>query len=325
MATALRNGSAPPLRRTAASTSRPSTRRAGWAGPAATSRRPWPWRTAAQHYLTDAFSAGHLRTPVAAIREFWQLRYPGFWAGLRRKIASDTAAALRELTGPLRAVPSRYVHGRTVAVVEARTAGYPRVSLGDLLAKVFHDWDNRHGLALEGGGVIFGDGCLHEGPTEELALAASRAGIDDVEVAFHLGASEGDLSGDPLYAAVRTATGAFGDAFVPETRLPVPCDDNPPQNWQAADAEALWDSPIVGSKGTTVGEAVAGALETGEELTNRLECLGHGMARTLDVPAVPLLREWLGRKACQAYHRGFVEQLSSDPKGSVLDVLAEKH
>lgn len=33
---------------------------------------------AAQHYLTDACAAGHLRTPVAAIREFWQCRYPWF-------------------------------------------------------------------------------------------------------------------------------------------------------------------------------------------------------------------------------------------------------
>ncbi|HEX2063406.1 MAG TPA: hypothetical protein VHE80_03185, partial [Acidimicrobiales bacterium] len=33
---------------------------------------------AAQHYLPDAFAAGHLRTPVAAIRELWQLRYPRF-------------------------------------------------------------------------------------------------------------------------------------------------------------------------------------------------------------------------------------------------------
>src|SRR5437763_1048932 len=35
---------------------------------------------AAQHYLTDAFASGHLRTPVAAIRRYWKGRYPGFWA-----------------------------------------------------------------------------------------------------------------------------------------------------------------------------------------------------------------------------------------------------
>lgn len=69
----------------------------------------------------------------------------------------------------------------------ARTAEFPRVSLGDLLAKVFHDWDNVHGLALAGGGMVFGDGCLEHGATRELALGAARAGLDDVEVAFGLG------------------------------------------------------------------------------------------------------------------------------------------
>ncbi len=38
---------------------------------------------AAQHFLTDAFTAGHLRTPVAQIRRFWHSRYPSFWENLK--------------------------------------------------------------------------------------------------------------------------------------------------------------------------------------------------------------------------------------------------
>jgi hypothetical protein len=276
---------------------------------------------AAQHYLTDAFAAGHMRTPVAAIREYWQVRYPGFWEGLRRKVAADTAAALRELARPLRLVPPRSLYGRTLASVRSRTAGYPRVSLGDLLAKVFHDWDNRQGLSIEGGGVVFGDGCLDQGRTKELALSACRAGIDDLAVAFDIGAAGRDLSGEPLYAAVREATGADGEAFVAEARLPRPSADNAPQNWEAADVEALWESPMVGSTGPTVGQAVSDALQAGEELPTRLECLGHGISDALNVPPVPGLREWLSRKACQAYHHGFLDKLTSDPKACVLDVV----
>jgi hypothetical protein len=287
--------------------------------------RAMAFEAAAQHYLTDAFAAGHLRTPVAAIREVWQLRYPSFWDGLRRKVASDTASALKELAVPLRLLPSRYLYDRTLSAVQARTVGYPRVNLGDLLAKVFHDWDNGHGLALEGGGLIFGDGCLEQGVTKELALAAARAGIDDVEVAFQLGASGRDLSGEPLYAAVRASTGATAEGFVAEAKLPRASADNPALNWQAADVEALWETPIAGSAGTTVGEAVNRALEAGEELTNRLECLGHGIAGALDVPRLPGLREWLGRKACEAYHRGFMDSLTSDPKACILDVVKRGH
>ncbi|MGH9183881.1 MAG: hypothetical protein ACRDZ9_08780 [Acidimicrobiales bacterium] len=280
-----------------------------------------PREAAAQHYLTDAFASGHLRTPVAAIREFWQSRYPGFWESLQRKVASDTASVLRELAGPLRLLSARAIYDRTLSAVRTRTRGYPRVSLGDLLAKVFHDWDNSHGLRLEGGGVLFGDGSLDEGVTRDLVLAAVRAGIDDIEVAFALGASGKHLGGQPLYGAVRAATGAPADTFWPETKIPRLSPDNPPQNWQAADVGSLWDSPIVGSTGTTVGQAVTAALEAGEELPRRLDCLGHGIVDTLGLPPLPGLRQWISGKACQAYHAGFMHKLVHDSKATVFTVV----
>jgi hypothetical protein len=39
------------------------------------------------------------------------------------------------------------------------------------------------------------------------------------------------------------------------------------------------------------------------------------------VVGLPVLRGWLGRKACQAYHQGFIEGLARDPKGSVAAVV----
>ena len=280
---------------------------------------------AAQHYLTDAFAAGHLGTPVAAIREFWQSRYPEFWRGLRHKVASDTAKALRELALPLRLVPASVVRDRALAAVETRTSGHPRISLGDLLAKVFHDWDNVHGLALDGGGRIFGDGCLEQGVTRELAVAAARAGADDVEVAFELGRRRRTPAGAALYQAVRDATGAPDSFFLAETKIPSPSGDNPPQNWRAPDLDELWSSPIVGATGTTVGAAVAEALEVGQELPRRLECLGQGVADSVELPPIPGLRQWTDKKVCQAYRRGFVESLAADPLAAVSTCLGELH
>ena len=57
---------------------------------------PMAREAAAQHYLTDAFSAGHLRTPIANIRDYWSKKYPMFWFNLRQKIALDTAMNLWE-------------------------------------------------------------------------------------------------------------------------------------------------------------------------------------------------------------------------------------
>jgi hypothetical protein len=276
----------------------------------------------AQHYLTDAFAAGHLRTPVTAIRRFWHHRYPRFWQNLQRKVATDTASALRELIRPARILPDGFLYNRVHAAAKARTTGWPPITLGDLLARVFHDWDNNHGLTLEGGEVLFGDGLLEKGVGKELAIAAARSGIDDVEIAYQLGASGSPRRGEALYQAVRAATGAPHNAFKPETQIPTPSADNPPQNWWATDAETLWNSPIVGTTGTTVGMAVEETLSLGAEVSRRLDCLGPGV---FEVPgllsAMPPLRRWAARMACQAYHHGFIQGLAHDPKATVLAIV----
>jgi hypothetical protein len=276
---------------------------------------------AAQHYLTDAFAAGHLRTPVAAIRRFWKARYPSFWEQLQLRVASDTATALRELSLMLRLLPHRFICRRTMSELTTRTSQYPELSLGDLVARAFHDWDNTHGLEIDGGGVVFGDGQLHEGVTRRLALAGVRAGNDDIEVAFGLGESGRDLSGEALYGTVREATGASGDDFLAETRVPRPSPDNPGQNWEARDAESLWESPVVGGKGTTVGEALVAMLEPGGQFIRQVDGLGQGLSGGHGVFAVPLLGGWLSEKCCHAYHAGFVEPLAQDPKPVLLALV----
>lgn len=278
---------------------------------------------AAQHYLTDAFAAGHLRTPVTAIRRFWHHRYPRFWQSLQRKVAADTAAALRELVRPARILTDGFLYDRALAAVKARTSGYPPITLGDLLARVYHDWDNSHGLILDQGGILFGDGLFEDGVGKELAVAAVRSGIDDVEVAYRLGASGSCLRGEALYRAVRSATGAPDDVFRPETRIPIPSADNPPQNWRAADVEALWSSPIVGTTGTTVGMAVEETLRVGEEVSRRLACLGPGVFEVPGLLGVTPVRRWAARKASQAYHQGFVQGLARDPRAAVLAIVDE--
>ncbi|MGH3671412.1 MAG: hypothetical protein ACRDSH_12370, partial [Pseudonocardiaceae bacterium] len=280
---------------------------------------------AAQHYLTDAFAAGHLRTPVTAIRYFWDQRYPRFWENLQCRVAADTASALRELVQLTRLVPDGLLYDRVLAAVKARTTGWPPVTLGDLLARVFHDWDNSHGLALKGGGILFGDGLLEGGVGKELAIAAVRAGIDDVQVAYHLGLSGSSLRGEALYQAVRSATGAVHHAFRPEMMIPTASAGNPPQNWWATDVRALWSSPIVGTTGTTVGMAVEETLSLGAEVSRRLDCLGPGVFEVPGLLSMPPVRRWAARKACQAYHRGFIQGLAHNPRGIVFDIVDTAH
>jgi hypothetical protein len=276
---------------------------------------------AAQHFLTDAITAGHMRTPVAEIRRFWRSRYPAFWENLQREVASDTASALRELAWALRRLPARYLHECTLAAVKLRTDRFPELSLGDFLARLFHDWDNSHGLTIDGGGVVFGDGHVDHGVTRELALRAVRAGIDDVVAAYELGASGSRLGGEPLYRAVRDATGAPEHRFLAETWIPRTSASNAPQNWRATDIETLWQTPIVGSAGTTVGEALADMMVPDGHFIRQLDCLGQGLVEAYGLLAVPILGDWLARKGCQAYHRGFVDPLAAQPRRVILSVL----
>ncbi|MDP1846664.1 MAG: hypothetical protein Q8K79_02640 [Solirubrobacteraceae bacterium] len=276
---------------------------------------------AAQHFLTDAFTAGHMRTPVAQIRRFWRARYPTFWQDLQGRVAADTAATLRELTRAARLAPERFLHDATLAAVRRRTEPYPQLSVGDFLARLFHDWDNAHGLEIEGGDLVFGDGHVHEGATRGLAVAAARAGIDDVAVAFGLGEAGSRLTGEPLYRAVRAATGACDRLFRPESMIPRTSARNPPQNWRAPDFESLWDGPIVGSCATTVGEALTEMMDPDGLFIRQLDRLGRSLVDARGLLAVPLLGGWLARNGAAAYHRGFVERLAAQPRQAILSVI----
>jgi hypothetical protein len=276
---------------------------------------------AAQHFLTDALTAGHMRTPVAQMRRFWRSRYPSFWENLQHRVASDTTSMLRELSWTLRRLPRGLLHDSTLSALRMRTSRYPELSLGDFLARLFHDWDNSHGLTIDAGVLVFGDGHVQQGATRELALVAVRAGIDDVEAAYELGASGSRLSGEPLYRAVRAATGATGSTFLAETKIPRPSAANPPQNWQATDVETLWETPIVGTAGTTVGQALADMMQPDGCFIRQMDCLGQGLVEAYGLLAVPILGGWLAHKGCQAYHRGFVDPLAAQPRRVILSVV----
>lgn len=276
---------------------------------------------AAQHYLTDSFASGHLRTPVAAIRRYWKARYPGFWAALQRRVATDTAAALREVSAAMRLLPPQYLRRRTLAELAARTGAYPELSVGDLVARCFHDWDNAHGLRIEGGGTVFGDGSIGEGVTTERAVAAVRAGNDDIEVAYRLGASGSRLHADARYEEVRRATGAGGSAFAAEALVPRVTAGQPVQNWQAPDAETLWETPIIGDRGTTVGDALVEMLDPDGQFIRQLDSLGEGLAGDHGPFGLPVVGPWLSRRCCQAFHQGFVEPLARHPAPVLLGLV----
>jgi hypothetical protein len=271
---------------------------------------------AAQHYLSDAFSAGHLLTAITSIRAYWGGRYPLFWYNLLHKIGLDTATAMNAQSAAITNVLSvAFLYQRIMGDINTMAASLPPITLGDMVARVFHDWDNEHGVDVGGGRTVFGDNQLDNpspsNATRGLAQAAMRAGITDVRQAYTLGAAGGTAVDRPaLFAAVRSGTGATGTQYAPETMILTPAATQPAHNWHAADLETLWTLPIVAGSTTRVGQAISAGLVPGGE-----------MRRALDDLALRFPTSSFGMNPRAAYLGGFVGPLVANPLAGVRSII----
>lgn len=284
--------------------------------------RAMAMEAAAQHYLTDAFSAGHLRTPTGSLRQYWGEKYPLFWYNLRHKMALDTAVRLNaqttNVTTALGTVNQMYA--AISQQIESMAASLPAVTLGDLLAKVFHDRDNVEGLDVQGGGRVYGDDNLDNpdprNQTRALAQGAIRDGNADVQTAFRLGGGSTGGQAVPdeqIFSQVRAAT-ATGNRYLAETRMPVPATSEAPQNWQAGSLEELWTRPVTGTSGPTVGAKILEALQPGREIRQTLEELADRFPE-VDSHATGNLQPR------RAYRDGFLAPLVADPHAGLLHII----
>jgi hypothetical protein len=132
--------------------------------------RPSNWQAQeafAGHFLTDAFSAGHVRTPRGDIQRHWEALYPGFRQNLVRLIACHMAAYIneRDNVGYVQTV-GQLTDGIAERVAAQGGAKLSAFSIGDLISKVMHDADNA-GLdvvsaqAPPGVGTVGADGRVH--------------------------------------------------------------------------------------------------------------------------------------------------------------------
>ncbi|MGH2531396.1 MAG: hypothetical protein ACRDJW_03720 [Thermomicrobiales bacterium] len=287
---------------------------------------------AAGHFLTDAFAAGHVRTPIGEIRDYWGGKYPLFWYNLRHKIALDTAIAMNDQdTNAVTVFGSvQAIYEEISAEVEEMASDLPAVTLGDLLGKVFHDWDNEQGVTIQGGGKLFGDSHLDEAVrpgdapnvTRNRAQDAIRAGTKEIEAAFTIGQSQAGLQKADVYKRVIGPTTGSGTEYAAEVMLPRPDAANPAMNWMAPSIEALWNQPIVQGAKETVGDRIIVALGSGGEIRGQLEGLATKFEES---KRVYKKRIYLGTVHPRgAYRNGFLTPLlpgTGDPKAGVLSIV----
>jgi len=175
------------------------------------------------HFLTDSFSAGHVRTERDSIQSYWNTKHPMFFLNLKGVMAEEVAIRLAAgYTALGRQVRTDVIYDPPVFdgakdVISKTLDGLVPLGLGDLVSGALHDYDNKNGVRVESEGqaaIIYGDGNLGRGDTKQLAVGAVRRGAGEVTHAHRLG-REGNAPKD----AVRSLLGEDG-LFSPERMVP---------------------------------------------------------------------------------------------------------
>src|SRR3954469_6160936 len=109
----------------------------------------------ASHFLTDAFAAGHTRTPRHAIGDWWNPRVPMFWHNLKLWLAENIAHHMNEHSVAGYPLTVNFLWGQAIDTLERvmREKGIPDLTFGDAISGALHDLDNLEGVdATVGGG-----------------------------------------------------------------------------------------------------------------------------------------------------------------------------
>jgi len=108
--------------------------------------RRWTWQARegfAQHFLTDAFSAGHVRTQRGNIQRHWNGMYPGFVDNMIRMISCYMASHINERDNIGYVMTVDMLTEQIIPVVRSMGGStLTSFSIGDLISKVLHDADN---------------------------------------------------------------------------------------------------------------------------------------------------------------------------------------
>jgi hypothetical protein len=101
------------------------------------------------HYLTDAFSASHTRTPRSSIEAYWDKKVPDFEQRLEKWLADEIMFAVHrspsgilEWLGATVGAPFKLVRAKAREKVKPVV---PALSFGDVVGLVVHDWEGAHG------------------------------------------------------------------------------------------------------------------------------------------------------------------------------------
>ncbi len=201
------------------------------------------------HFLTDAFSASHVRTPRASIKEYWDKLVPRFHQKLIQWLA-DKIDHAHSTADHILAPPFKGARVKTLATRQLIGAlgNDESYSFGNVISLMVHDAEGKNGVMATVDGqpvTLVGDSGLvtdkvdpvtkqhsHEvkegngRQTFDAAVRAVKASIEDLHAVFQAGwdgkkfpeACEKIKGKDGLYAAERLIPKAVPDSQLPPER-----------------------------------------------------------------------------------------------------------
>ena len=211
------------------------------------------------HFLTDAFSASHAKTPRASIKEYWDGKVPGFHSKLIQWLADrieqefgalKRAAAIGipfiPVVGPIVStaahMPNSTVRTATVQKLSLAFSPTDSLSFGNVMSLIVHDVQGAATVEAEIGGnpiTLVGDKELitdkkdpvtqqhshtvssEARPTFDAATAAVKASIEDLYTA-HMAGWKSDKFSD----AYQKVMGRKDRLYPAERLIPQPLDDS---------------------------------------------------------------------------------------------------
>jgi hypothetical protein len=227
------------------------------------------YEAAAQHYLTDAFASGHIRTPTGSIKTHWDAIYPNFWQNLKRFIAHEMAVYMNKewnlatILGTVAAIEQD-----VIGTLEETIAAYPAIGFERLVADATHDVDNREGLKVVNDlgerWTAYGDSemkAMGRGDSQKFAIEAVALGCQDIRDAYKLQVTLIDPLGE------FQVDGPGGRKYRSEQKMPrVDPEFEATQlnGWQAKDIDDLWDNDIRSGSGHTYGAEFEASAKSGD-------------------------------------------------------------
>ncbi len=293
---------------------------------------PMAREAAAEHFLTDGFAAGHLRTPRASIAEYWNGKYPLFFENLKKTIAQDVAIYMNAHETNAATIMGSVldIMKDTQAQIDEKTASLPEFGFDDIVSLITHDMDNARGLwvtnELQMSWKTFGDshGGVSPGApaeqdaTKEKVETAVRLGVSDIQQAH---AADASMSEQEVIAHVRSTTAAPakpGANYGAEQMMPFPdasrAADNGTQCWKQSNFQTLWGARVRSDQDETFGLRILQSMVPGGEFGDKLSGLAAKFPETKPVwhDTVGSYQVYLGDLHPQAaYNNSFLAQMTT--------------